>query len=272
MPAFSTPTLNSCSIERSAVTFAKYPSLAGRVVLVTGGASGIGADIVRAFAANDARVAFFDIQAETGRALAEDLAGSAYKPLFIDCDLVDIEAMQAAIAKVHGALGPIAVLVNNAGNDQRHGVADLTPAQWDLSQNINVRPQFFAAQAVHPQMKALGHGSIINFSSIAWRFGADQMVAYSSAKAAITGLTYALARAFGSDNIRVNAVEPGAVMTERQRQLWYPSEASVEAVVQRQMIKRVLLGEEIARTVLFLAADDSRMITKQSITVDAGLR
>ena len=254
------------------MTYAKYPSLAGRVVAVTGGASGIGADMVRAFAANDAKVAILDIQVGVGQALAEQLAGATHKPLFLECDLVDIAALRAAVATVREQLGPIAVLVNNAANDQRHAVADLTPEQWDLSQNINLRPQFFAAQAVQPHMKALGYGSIINFSSIAWRAGADQMVAYAAAKAAIVGLTRALARAFGGDNIRVNAIEPGAVMTERQRQLWYPSEASVDAMVQRQALKHILLGEEIARTALFLAADDSRMITKQSITVDAGLR
>ena len=129
-----------------------------------------------------------------------------------------------------------------------------------------------AAQSVHEHMVELGHGSIINFSSIAWRAGADQMVAYATAKAGIVGLTRALARAFGADNIRVNAIEPGAVITERQRQLWYPTPQSVDALVQRQSIKSVLLGEEIARAALFLAADDSRMITKQSITVDAGIR
>ncbi|TJV52730.1 MAG: SDR family oxidoreductase, partial [Mesorhizobium sp.] len=143
---------------------------------------------------------------------------------------------------------------------------------WDRSFDVNLRHHFFAAQAVHPHMKELGFGSIINFSSIAWRFGADQMVAYATAKGAVVALTRALARSFGSDNIRVNAVEPGAVITERQRQLWFKTQDAIDQTVQRQLIRRVLLGEEIARTVLFLAADDSRMITKQSIAVDAGLR
>ena len=254
------------------MTYAKYPSLAGRVVLVTGGASGIGADMVRAFAGNDAKVAFLDIKVEAGRALVDELSAAAHAPLFLECDLVDIAALRVAVASVRERLGPVAVLVNNAANDQRQAVAELTPDEWDLSQNINLRPHFFAAQAVQPQMKELGFGSIVNFSSIAWRAGADQMVAYASAKAAVIGLTRALARAFGDDNIRVNAIEPGAVMTERQRQLWYPNEASIDAIVRRQAIKHVLLGEEIARTALFLAADDSRMITKQSIAVDAGLR
>jgi NAD(P)-dependent dehydrogenase (short-subunit alcohol dehydrogenase family) len=254
------------------VAFATYPSLSGRVVVVTGGASGIGADIVRAFARQGARVAFLDILDDAGSALAAELAGGPCPPLYLHCDLVDVAALRVAIERVRAELGPVAVLVNNAANDERHGLAELTPEEWDAAQNINLRPQFFAAQAVHPQMRALGQGSIINFSSVAWRVGADQMVAYAAAKAAVLGLTRALARAFGGDNIRVNAIEPGAVMTEKQRRLWYPTEAQVAAMVERQAIRRVLLGEEVARAALFLAADDSRMITKQSIVVDAGIR
>jgi NAD(P)-dependent dehydrogenase (short-subunit alcohol dehydrogenase family) len=254
------------------VTFATYPSLSGRVVLVTGGASGIGADIVRAFAANAAKVAFLDIQADAGRRLAGDLVASPHPPLFLQCDLIDIAALGSAVAETKQRLGPVAVLVNNAANDDRHRIGDVTPDYWDWSQNINLRPQFFTAQAVHPHMVELGYGSIINFSSIVWRRGAGQMVAYATAKAGIVGLTRALAQAFGGDNIRVNAIEPGAVITDRQRELWYPTPESVEAMVERQAIKKILLGEEIARAALFLAADDSRMITKQSITVDAGLR
>ena len=257
----------------SALSFATYPSLTERVVLITGGASGIGADTVRAFAANGARVAFFDLQQEAGEALARELAATArHAPLFIRCDVTDIPALQAAIGTVRDRLGPVAVLVNNAADDNRHPVADITQATWDHAQDVNLRHHFFAAQAVHPHMKELGFGSIVNFSSIAWRSGAAQMAPYAAAKAAVVGLTFALAQAFGPDNIRVNAIEPGAVITDRQRQLWFKTQGAVDQVVQRQMIRRVLLGDEIARTVLFLAADDSRMITKQSITVDAGLR
>jgi NAD(P)-dependent dehydrogenase (short-subunit alcohol dehydrogenase family) len=255
------------------LSFATYPSLADRVVLITGGASGIGADMVRAFAANAARVAFFDIQKDAGKALVQELATSARQaPLFLSCDVTDIAALKAAIDTVRERLGPVAVLVNNAANDDRHAIAEVTPDYWDQAQNVNLRHQFFAAQAVHPHMKSLGFGSIVNFSSIAWRFGADQMAAYATAKAGVVGMTRALARAFGPDNIRVNAIEPGAVITERQRELWFKTEDAVDQTVARQLIRRVLLGEEIARTALFLAADDSRMITKQSITVDAGLR
>jgi NAD(P)-dependent dehydrogenase (short-subunit alcohol dehydrogenase family) len=253
------------------MTFALYPSLIDKVVLITGGASGIGADIVRAFAANHARVAVLDVQDEAGAALAEELAEARHQPLFGHCDLTDIAALKATIENVRERLGPIGVLVNNAANDDRHAIDDVTVDYWDWSQAINLRPQFFAAQAVRPQMRELGGGAIINLSSITWRIGAEAMVAYGTAKSAVIGLTRTLGKAFGADNIRVNAIEPGAVMTERQRQLWYKTEESVAAMVSRQSLQRVLRGEEIARTALFLAADDSRMITRQSITVDAGL-
>ena len=254
------------------MTFAVYPSLAGRVVFVSGGATGIGADIVRAFARNHARVAFIDVQREAGATLAGELAADGEAPLFLEADVTEIPALRAAIAQTRERLGRIGVLVNNAANDQRRRFAEVSVEYWDQSQNVNLRHHFFAAQAVHPQMLELGSGSIINLSSIAWRAGAAEMPAYATAKAGVVGLTRALARAFGPDNIRVNAIEPGAVMTDRQRQLWYTTPESVEAMAQRQMIRKTLLGEEIARAALFLAADDSRMITKQTITVDAGLR
>ena len=255
------------------MTFAHYPSLAGRVVFVTGGATGIGADIVSAFAAQKAKVAFCDLQRDAGEALAREIGARGDPgPLVLQADVTDITALQVAITTAREKLGPIGVLVNNAANDQRHKVDDVSVEFWDHTQNVNLRHHFFAAQAVRADMKALGGGSIINMSSTAWRFGAAEMAAYATAKAGVLGLTRALARAFGPDNIRVNAIEPGAVMTERQRQLWYKTEASVAALVERQLLHRVLGGEEIARMILFLAADDSRMITKQSFTVDAGIR
>jgi NAD(P)-dependent dehydrogenase (short-subunit alcohol dehydrogenase family) len=252
------------------MTSAIYPSLKERLVLITGGASGIGADMVRAFAAQGARVAFIDIQDHAAAELAATCDG--HRPLYRHCDITDIAALQATIGEIVAEHGPVCVLVNNAANDKREPVAGVSPDDWDLAQNINLRPHFFAAQAVHPGMKALGGGSIINFSSIAWRIGTDEMTPYATAKAAIVGLTRALGRAFGPDNIRVNAIEPGAVMTERQRQLWYPTEESVSAMVERQVIRKVLLGPDIARAALFLASDDSNMITRQSIIVDAGMR
>lgn len=247
--------------------FAIYPSLAGRVVFVTGGASGIGADIVRAFAANQSRVAFVDILDDEANALSAETGA-----LYIHCDLMQVEALKSAIARVKAELGPIGVLVNNAANDRRHEIDAVDEAYWDQAMDINLKHQFFAAQAVRPHMRELGGGSIINFSSIAWRGGASNMPIYATAKSAVIGLTRALARGFGDDNIRVNSIQPGAVITERQKRLWFTKPGSIEAVVAHQAIKRTLLGDEIARTVLFLAADDSRMITKQSITVDAGLR
>ncbi len=222
---------------------------------------------MRAFVANQSRVAFVDILEAEGKSLA-DATGST----FIRCDITDIQALKSAISGVRESLGPIAVLVNNAANDDRHDIDAVTEEYWDRSNAINLKPQFFAAQAVRAQMRELGGGSIINFSSIAWRGGAENMAVYATAKSAVHGLTRALARGFGRDNIRVNAIEPGAVITDRQLRLWFKSEADVQAVVDRQLIRQVLRGDEIARTVLFLASDDSRMITKQAITVDAGLR
>jgi len=248
-------------------SFATYPSLAGRVVFVTGGATGIGSDIVRAFAGQGCKVGFVDLLEAEGTALADEIGG-----MFIRCDVTNIPALKAAIAAVHEKFGAIGVLVNNAANDQRHEIDAVTEDYWDNSLDINLKPQFFAAQAVREQMKSLGGGAIINFSSIAWRGGAANMPVYATAKAAVNGLTRALARGFGADNIRVNSIEPGAVITDRQRKLWYPKQEQIDAIVERQMIQRVLLGDEIARTCLFLASDDSRMITKQALTVDAGLR
>lgn len=254
------------------MTFATYPSLAGRVVFVSGGATGIGAAIVRAFARNDCRIAFVDIDDKSGGQLAAELAEDRQHVVFIPADVTDIEALRQSICETRSRLGPIGVLVNNAANDERHAVATVDVAYWDHAQNVNLRHHFFAAQAVHPQMRELGYGSIINLASIAWRNGGGDLPAYATAKAGIIGLTRALARAFGPDNIRVNAIEPGAVMTERQRRLWYKSQGAVDAIVQRQSLRKTLLEEEIARAALFLAADDSRMITKQSLVVDAGLR
>ena len=253
------------------VAFARYPSLADRVVLVTGGGTGIGAAIVAAFAENGARVAFVDIQDAASQALAEKLASTKHRPRFLHCDITDIAALRAAIATIRSEIGPVGVLINNAANDDRHVVDEVTPEYWDKAHNVNLRHQFFAAQAVRPHMRELGGGSIVNFSSIAWMFGGADFVAYSTAKAGVIGLTNSLARAFGPDDIRVNAIAPGGVVTERQLRLWY-TEEQADAMAQRQLIRRRLLPDEIARAALFLAADDSRMITKQCLVVDAGLR
>lgn len=248
------------------MTFAHYPSLNDRSVLITGGASGIGADMVTAFAAQGAKVGFLDIQETAGQALAKATGAT-----FVHADLTDISALRSAISAIADAIGPIRVLVNNAANDKREDIAEVTPDDWDLSQNINLRPQFFAAQAVREGMAQAGGGSIINLSSIAWRLAGDNMVPYATAKSAVIGLTKSLAHAFGADNIRVNAIEPGAIFTEKQRQLWFPTEADVQALVDQQLLRTAMDGGEIARMALFLASDDARMITKQSFIVDAGL-
>ncbi len=253
------------------MNFAQYPSLSGRVVFVTGGASGIGAAMVRAFAGNGASVAFVDIQKEAGEALADELGEASRKPVFLPVDLNDIDALRASMEETRQRLGPVGVLVNNAANDERHDIDAVTPDYWDRAMNVNLRHQFFAAQAVRPHMRELGHGSIINFSSIVWMSGGETLAVYGAAKAAVVGLTNSLGRAFGSDNIRVNAIAPGAVVTERQLRLWHTQE-DVDRTAERQAIKRRLLPEDIARVALFLGADDSEMVTKQCIVVDGGLR
>ena len=253
------------------MTYTRYPSLNDKAVFITGGGSGIGASIVEAFVANGSRVTFVDIQDEQSNALADRLAAAGPKPNYIHCDLTDIAALRAAIATAARQLGQISVLINNAGNDQRQPVDEVTPESWDLAQALNLKHLFFAAQAVRAGMRELGGGSIVNFSSIAWMAGGPKMAAYAAAKAGIVGLTNALAREFGGDNIRVNAIAPGAVITERQRRLWV-SPADEELFKARQCIHRTLQADHLARAVLFLASDDAAMISKHCLVVDGGLR
>ncbi len=253
------------------MTSAQYPSLEDRTVFITGGGSGIGAAMVEAFSGNHAKVVFVDIQDEPSKALASRLSNARHAPQYFFCDITDIGALRGAIERVRKEVGPIGTLINNAANDERHPIDDVSPEYWDKTMAVNLRHQFFAAQAVRPHMQELGGGSIVNFSSIAWMFGGAAFVAYASAKAAVVGLTNSLAREYGSDNIRVNAIAPGAVVTERQLRLWY-NEEQADETAQRQAIKRRLLPEDIARAALFLASDDSAMITKQCIVVDGGLR
>jgi D-xylose 1-dehydrogenase len=254
------------------MTGTSYKSLAGRIVLITGGASGIGAAFVRAFASQQARVAFLDIDADAGAALVREVArecGAA--PLFVACDLLDIDALRAAIEQVHTALGDVAVLVNNAANDKRHALADVTPAEFDWTIGVNLKHVFFAAQAVVPQMQARGGGSIINMSSIAWIRGAPALPVYAAAKAAIVGFTNSLGRLVGPDRIRVNAIAPGMVITERQRRLWFQDERQIAEGRARQAIPDAVTPEDIAGLALFLASDESQRITRQCFQVDGGL-
>jgi NAD(P)-dependent dehydrogenase (short-subunit alcohol dehydrogenase family) len=250
--------------------FAHYPSLANRRVLVTGGASGIGEAIVAAFARQGARVAFLDVEDGPAELLVERLAAEGCpKPLYKRCDLADLAALKSAIEEVALDFGAIDVLVNNAGNDVRHRIEDVTPEFWDQSMAVNLRPQFFTVQAVLPQMRKAGGGSIINMSSISWVIPSTGLPLYVAAKAAIVGLTRTLAHELGRDNIRVNAVMPGAIATEKQKRLVYSPEYSAE-IMRNQALKRQIAPDEVARLVLFLAADDSSAITNQSYVIDAG--
>jgi NAD(P)-dependent dehydrogenase (short-subunit alcohol dehydrogenase family) len=249
---------------------ASYPSLEDRVVFVTGGGSGIGASIVEHLCAQRARVAFVDIQREASVALVEAVrARDLPVPTFIPCDLRDVEALRWAVAEVRTQLGPIRVLVNNAAHDERHSIESVTPEYWDDRFAVNLRHQFFAAQAVAPGMAAAGGGSIINLGSTSWMVGQGGMPAYLSAKAAVAGLTRALARDLGPKNIRVNSVVPGWIMTERQIALWLTPEGEQE-LLRRQCLKRKLKPEDVARMVLFLASDDSDACTSQAFIVDGG--
>lgn len=250
--------------------FARYPSLQGRRILVTGGATGIGAAIVAGFARQGARVAFLDLLDGPAHALAETLAEeNCPKPLYKHCDLADLAALKASIDKIAEELGAIEVLVNNAANDQRHTIDEVTPEFWDKSMAVNLRPQFFAVQAVLPHMRKTGGGSIVNMSSISWVIPSTGLPLYVTAKAAIVGLTRTLAHELGRDNIRVNCVMPGAIATEKQKRMVYTPEYRAE-IMSQQAIKRQIEPEEVARLVLFLASDDSSAITNQSYVIDAG--
>ena len=251
--------------------YARYPSLIDKVVLITGGGSGIGAAMVEAFAAQKANVAFVDIQTEPSKALVAKIGASEPPPLFLKCDLADITALEAAMEEARQRLGPISVLVNNAANDQRQDADQVSEEDWDRTIALNLKHQFFAAQIARRSMRELGGGAIVNFSSTAYMIGFARMSVYSAAKAAVVGLTKSLAREFGPDNIRVNAIAPGAVVTDRQRRLWM-SEKDVADFRARQCINRSLMAEDVARLALFLSAQDSEMITKQCFLIDAGLR
>jgi NAD(P)-dependent dehydrogenase (short-subunit alcohol dehydrogenase family) len=252
------------------IGYASYPSLKARTVFVTGGGSGIGASIVEHLCAQHARVAFVDIERAASEALVETIAGRGHPaPTSLPCDLRDVSALRAAIAETGRRLGPIRVLVNNAASDERHALADVTPEYWDDRFAVNLRHQFFAAQAVAPGMAAAGGGSIVNFGSVSWMIGQGGMPAYLTAKSAVAGLTRALARDLGPMNIRVNCIVPGWIMTDRQLRLWMTPEGEQE-LLRRQCLKRRLVPEDIARVVLFLAADDSSACTNQSYVVDGG--
>ncbi len=250
--------------------FATYPSLRDKVVLVTGGASGIGEAIVLAFAAQHASVVFLDIQDQPANALIHTVMEDGLPaPVYFHCDLTEVAALRETARKILEQFGTVHVLINNAGNDARHELEDVTPEFWDRTLALNLKHQFFMAQAVLSAMRATGGGSIINMSSISWIIPGTGMPVYITAKAAIVGMTRTLAHEAGEDNIRVNCVLPGAIFTERQKRLWMTPEYEAE-VLSRQALKRHILPEEVARLILFLAADDSAAITNQSYIIDGG--
>lgn len=246
-----------------------YPDLKGQVVLVTGGGSGIGEAIVRRFAAQQAKVAFIDIAVEPSRALARELQAAGTPVHFEPCDLTDIAALRRSVAATAKRLGPIQVLVNNAAHDERHATEEVTEAVWDSRIAVNLKHQFFCAQAVIPDMKAAGRGSIINLGSVSWIIGQGGMAGYTASKSAVLGLTRSLARDFGPYGIRVNAVAPGWIMTQRQLEKWVTPEAEAE-IMARQCLKRKLEPAEVASFVVFLASEEASACTNQHYIVDGG--
>jgi D-xylose 1-dehydrogenase len=249
---------------------ATFPSLQDRSIFITGGGSGIGASLVEHFCEQGAKVCFADISDGPAMALVARLKEKGKTvPHYINCDLRDIESLRRAVAEACERHGPVSVLINNAGNDDRHRTEDVSVVYWDDRMQVNLRHQFFASQAVRPHMRDAGGGSIINLGSITWLVGDPDCPAYVTAKAAVGGLTRALARELGPEKIRVNCVLPGWVMTDRQVKLWL-NEAGDRQIDERQCLKDRLYPPDIARMVLFLAADDSRMCTSQNYIVDGG--
>lgn len=250
--------------------FARYPSLQDRVVVITGGASGIGAAMVETFADQHAKVVLLDIQdAAADQLIQKMMAAGQSPPAYFHCDLTDIAALQSTVASILERFSTVDVLINNAGNDTRHSIDEVTSSFWDQAIALNLKHQFFMAQAVIPAMQRAGRGSILNLSSISWLIPSIHLPVYVTAKAAIVGMTRTLAHELGAHNIRVNAILPGAILTERQKQLWFTPEYQTE-ILQRQALKRMILPEEVARLALFLASDDSAAITNQSYVIDGG--
>jgi NAD(P)-dependent dehydrogenase (short-subunit alcohol dehydrogenase family) len=248
---------------------AQYPDLSGRVVLVTGGASGIGAAHVRAFAENGAKVAFLDIQDEPGRALEAGLRQEGWHADFLHCDLLDLDAVARAIEQVRQTIGPVFALINNAAVDKRQAFGEISGEDFDWMMNVNLRHVVFAAQKVIPHMREIGSGSIVNTSSVAWQRGIVDLQLYSTAKAAIIGFTNSLAREVGPYRIRVNAIAPGMVLTPRQRQLWF-EDGKEQQMLASQCLPDAIEVADIAAAALFLCSNAGRSITKQCITINAG--
>lgn len=249
----------------------QYPEFEGASVLITGGGSGIGAALTEGFVAQGAKVAFIDIAKQASEALAETLSAKyGNKPLYINADLRDVDAIHGAVAKARSAHGPIGILVNNAARDDRHEIEDVDLDYWENNTAINLRHQFFTVQAAVGDMKAAGKGVIINFTSTSYMLNGGEMPAYTSSKAGVVGLTKGLAGKLGVHGIRVNAIAPGWIMTDRQKELWATPEAVAE-FVKRQCIKRELQPEELVGPCLFLASDTASAMTAQVIIADGGI-
>ncbi len=249
---------------------ANYPSLNDKVVIITGGASGIGASIVENFLIQGSKVAFLDKEETLGKQLVKKYNNFKHKPLFKKCDLTNIKNLQQSLTDIKNEIGLVSVLVNNAANDERHSIDSVTEDFWDDRLNVNLKHYFFATQSVYKDMKKLEDGKIINIGSFSWMLGMGNMPAYTTAKSAVMGLTKTLARDLGEFNIRVNSVVPGWILTERQKKLWLTPEAE-KTQLERQCIKRMLVPEDIAKTVLFFASDQSSGCTGQNYVVDGGV-
>ncbi|RZJ47066.1 MAG: SDR family oxidoreductase [Brevundimonas sp.] len=247
-----------------------YPSLKDRLVVVTGGGSGIGAALTEGFARQGARVVFLDIAVEDSEALEASLSGLSPAPIFHHCNLTDVTALQTCLAGIAAAHGPVEVLVNNAANDDRHALAEVTPAYWEDRISVNLRHLYFATQSVAPAMQAAGRGVILNLGSISWHLGLPDLSLYETAKAGIEGMTRALARELGADGVRVACIVPGNVKTPRQMK-WYTPEGEAE-IVAAQCLKGRIEPRDVAALAMFLASDDARFITGHEYFVDAGWR
>jgi NAD(P)-dependent dehydrogenase (short-subunit alcohol dehydrogenase family) len=258
-------------MQSTTTSFATYPSLRDRLVFVSGGSSGIGAELVRAFAAQGARIAFCGTKENGGQALIDEVTAAGHPtPWYGACDVRDARAYQALLKRVMDEFGPIRVLVNNAGRDDRHTMEEVTPEFWDDRLALNLKHYFFAIQAVAPGMAQAGGGSVINMGSVSWMRGRPNLVGYTTAKAGILGLTRTLARELGPRRIRVNAVVPGAIVTERQNEL-HRDAAADQQFLEAQALKIRLDPGHVARVTLFMAADDSDGMTGQHVLVDAGI-
>jgi len=249
---------------------AKYSSLEDKVVIITGGASGIGTSIVEQFLIQGSKLAFLDKEQDLGKNLVEKFNNFKHKPLFKHCDLTNIDSLKKTIKEIRDELGLISILVNNAANDERHSIESVTEDFWDDRMNVNLKHYFFAIQSVCKDMQELGDGKIVNIGSFSWMLGQGNMPGYTTAKSAVMGLTRTIARDLGQFNIRVNCVVPGWIITERQKKLWLTPEAEKEQL-ERQCIKRMLVPEDIAKAVLFFASDQSSGCTAQNYVVDGGV-